>query len=53
MKKVEIVYFDAASGHRSAAVALERALRDEHPNWRIRAINVLDIFAGHRPFQRI
>jgi processive 1,2-diacylglycerol beta-glucosyltransferase len=52
-KQISIVYFDAGSGHRSAARALERALAGARPNWRIRMVNVTEVFAPHPRFHRI
>ena len=53
MKKVDIVFFDAGSGHRSAAKALERALLSARPDWRVRMVNVVDVFAPNKQFHRI
>lgn len=50
MKNLDIVFFDAASGHRSAAVALQKVLTSLHPNWNIRLINIVDIFNYHKRF---
>ena len=52
-KRISIVYFDAGSGHRSAARALERALVSARPNWRIHMVNVTEVFAPHARFHRI
>jgi glycosyl transferase family 28 len=51
MPSVDIVYFDAGSGHRSAARGLQVALQKLRPAWRVRAVNLLDLLAGHRLFQ--
>src|SRR4051812_44359234 len=53
MQPVDIVYFDAGSGHRSAAYALARALTMTQPQLRIRPINLLDIFAYDHRVHRI
>lgn len=50
MKNIDIVFFDAASGHRSAAVAVQKAVSDLHPHWKIRVINIVDIFDHHKSF---
>lgn len=50
MKKIDIVFFDAASGHRSAAIAIQKALTALHPDWRIRIVNITEIFDGHQSF---
>lgn len=52
MKRVDIVFFDAGSGHRSAARALERALATAQPGWRVRSVNYLDVIEGNRPWSR-
>ncbi|WP_170061127.1 glycosyltransferase [Spirosoma aerolatum] len=53
MKQVAIVYFDAASGHRSAAVGLKRALDSRYPDWSVRLINIVDLFDRHKRFGKI
>jgi hypothetical protein len=49
-KQIDIMYFDAASGHRSAAFALQKVLQVQRPDWQIRCINVVDIFDHHPCF---
>jgi processive 1,2-diacylglycerol beta-glucosyltransferase len=53
MKKVDIVYFDAGSGHRSSAKGLERAVSGARPDWRVRMVNIVDVFAPNKQFHRI
>lgn len=43
MKQVDIVYFEASSGHKSAAEALRFGLQTEHPDWNIRCVDLGDI----------
>lgn len=50
MKNLDIVFFDAGSGHRSAAVALQKVLSGLYPHWNVRAINIVDIFDHHKSF---
>ncbi|WP_247235221.1 glycosyltransferase [Telluribacter sp. SYSU D00476] len=52
-KNVAIVFFDAASGHRSSAVALEKAIRQRRPDWNARVVNITEVFDYHPPFGRI
>lgn len=52
-KKIDIIYFDAGSGHRSAAVGLQSALSNLRENWQIRTVNVVDVFDYHKRFGRI
>jgi processive 1,2-diacylglycerol beta-glucosyltransferase len=53
MKKIDIVYFDAGSGHRSAARGLERAVAADSPDWRVRTLNIVDVLAPNKQFHRI
>jgi processive 1,2-diacylglycerol beta-glucosyltransferase len=53
MKKVDIVYFDAGSGHRSSAKGLERAVAAASPDLRVRMLNIVDVFAPNKQFHRI
>ena len=53
LKRIDIVYFDAGSGHRSAAKGLERALAAARPDWSVRMVNVIDVFASNRQFHLI
>ncbi len=46
--KVAIVYFDAGSGHRSAAKGLQRALGNIRPNWRINSVNFTDLLRHNK-----
>ena len=48
-RRVDVVWFDAGSGHRSAAAALRHALTMAHPDWRVRCVDLLDVLAGHWP----
>ena len=50
MKRIDIVYFDAGSGHRSAAKGLERVLTAAHQDWGVRTVNVGEVFASSRQF---
>jgi UDP-N-acetylglucosamine:LPS N-acetylglucosamine transferase len=49
-QRVDIVSFQAGSGHVSAARALELALRACRPDWHVRVVDLLDVVAAHRPF---
>jgi hypothetical protein len=49
-KKIDILFFDAASGHRSSAMGLQQVLQQQQPNWLIRCVNVVDIFDRHPRF---
>lgn len=51
--RIAIVYFDAASGHRSAAAALQKVLQNRNPNCQVRMINITDIFDHHGVFGKV
>ncbi len=52
-KQVVILFFDAASGHRSAAVALKRVLNAACPTWQVRVVNIIDVFDRHHRLGRL
>ena len=43
MKRVDIIYFEASSGHKSAAEALRYGLLQENPDWEVRCVDLEDI----------
>lgn len=51
--RIAIVYFDAASGHRTAAAALQQVLQSRNPGCQVRMIDIADIFDHHRLFGKI
>ncbi|MCI0661271.1 MAG: hypothetical protein L0220_09385 [Acidobacteria bacterium] len=53
MKKIDIIYFDAGSGHRSSARGLEQAISAARPDWRVRMLNIVDVFAPNKQFHGI
>jgi hypothetical protein len=44
---VDIVFFDAGSGHRTAALSLQHAIHALRPQWRTRTVNLLDVISGN------
>lgn len=44
MTKLQIVYFDAGGGHRSAAQALDEVLRRQHRPWDVQLVNLDTLF---------
>ena len=53
MKTVDLVFFDAGGGHRSAANALCEIVRREERPWEMRMMNLQDILDGVDVFRRI
>jgi UDP-N-acetylglucosamine:LPS N-acetylglucosamine transferase len=43
MKSIDLVYFNAGGGHRSAAVALEMAIRELAFPWQVRLVNLFEV----------
>ena len=49
-KTIDLIYFDAGGGHRSAALALQSVIAGQGRNWRVRMVNLqkvldeLDVF---------
>ena len=52
-RRVDVVFFDAGSGHRSAARAIQKALQRERPGWDVRTLNVPDVIRHNRSFHWI
>jgi hypothetical protein len=53
IKHVDVVYFDAGSGHRSSARGLAAALTTLRPHWQVNVVNIVDIFAYNKRFHWI
>lgn len=45
--RVDVVYFEAGSGHRSAAMGLCKALERQPRGWRVRAVDAAAVFDHH------
>jgi len=43
MKTIDLVYINAGGGHRSAATALEMAIRDQARDWQVRLVNLFEV----------
>jgi hypothetical protein len=43
VKVIDLVYFNAGGGHRSAALALESVVRDQSRPWRVRLVNLFEV----------
>jgi len=43
MKTIDLVYFNAGGGHRSAAMALETVIRDLALPWEVRLVNLFEV----------
>ena len=52
MKTIDLVYFNAGGGHRSAARALEAVIRQQARPWQVRLINLFEILDPREIFRR-
>jgi UDP-N-acetylglucosamine:LPS N-acetylglucosamine transferase len=52
MKTIDLVYINAGGGHRAAAVALEMAIREQHPDWNVRLVNLFEVLDPQDLFHR-
>ncbi len=52
MTTIDLVYFNAGGGHRSAAVALDEVIRAQGLPWAVRLVNLFDVLDPRDVFQR-
>ncbi len=52
MTTIDLVYVNAGGGHRSAAVALETAIRGEYPDWQVRLVNLFEVLDPQDLFRK-
>jgi UDP-N-acetylglucosamine:LPS N-acetylglucosamine transferase len=52
MKTIQLVYFNAGGGHRSAALALEAVIRERGLPWQVELVNLLAILDPQDKFRR-
>ena len=52
MATIDLVYINAGGGHRSAAVALEMAIREQCPDWQVRLVNLFEVLDPQDVFRR-
>jgi UDP-N-acetylglucosamine:LPS N-acetylglucosamine transferase len=50
MKVIELVYFNAGGGHRSAALALDTVIRELALPWNVRLVNLFEVLDPHDVF---
>lgn len=53
MKRIDIIFFDVTSGHRTAAFALEKALIQQDSTLQIRVINFIEILEAQKALQAL
>jgi len=52
MKTIDLVYINAGGGHRSAAIALEMAIREQGRDWHVRLVNLFEVLDPQDVFRR-
>src|SRR5258708_6610405 len=52
MATIDLVYVNAGGGHRSAAVALEMAIREQCRDWQVRVVNLFEVLDPQDVFRR-
>jgi UDP-N-acetylglucosamine:LPS N-acetylglucosamine transferase len=52
MTTIDLVYINAGGGHRSAAVALEMAVREQYKDWQVRLVNLFEVLDPQDIFRR-
>jgi 1,2-diacylglycerol 3-beta-galactosyltransferase len=53
MKRVQIIFFDAGGGHRSAAAALEMVVRQQHRPWDVQLVNLQEALDSLDPMRKL
>ncbi|MDO8692711.1 MAG: glycosyltransferase [Sheuella sp.] len=51
-KKIDLIYFNAGGGHRSAATALQEAIRRENRPWDVRLVNLFEVLDPKGSFRK-
>lgn len=50
---VQLIYFNAGGGHRSAALALQEVIAQTHPDWSVSLVNLFEVIDSDRYYQRL
>jgi UDP-N-acetylglucosamine:LPS N-acetylglucosamine transferase len=52
-KTLELIYFNAGGGHRSAALALKEVIESKHSDWDVSLVNLFEVIDSERYFQKL
>jgi UDP-N-acetylglucosamine:LPS N-acetylglucosamine transferase len=52
LKTIDLIYINAGGGHRSAAIALEMAIREQGRDWHVRLVNLFEVLDPQDVFRR-
>ena len=50
---VQLIYFNAGGGHRSAALALQEVIAQIHPDWSVELVNLFEVIDSDRYYQKL
>ena len=50
---LELIYFNAGGGHRSAALALKEVIENKHSDWDVTLVNLFEVIDTERYFQKL
>jgi hypothetical protein len=50
---VQLIYFNAGGGHRSAALALQEVIAQKHPDWSVTLVNLFEVIDSDRYYQKL
>lgn len=52
-RAIQLIYFNAGGGHRSAAMALQEVMASSHPEWSITLINLFEVIDSEQYYQKL
>jgi UDP-N-acetylglucosamine:LPS N-acetylglucosamine transferase len=52
LKTIDLIYINAGGGHRSAAIALEKAIHEQGRDWHVRLVNLFEVLDPQDVFRR-
>ncbi len=52
-KNIHLIYFNAGGGHRASARALEAVLKNTHPHWNVRLVNLFEVLDSRQVYKRV
>ncbi|AFK61914.1 hypothetical protein TKWG_07475 [Advenella kashmirensis WT001] len=52
-KNIDLIYFNAGGGHRASARALEAVLKNSHPHWNVRLVNLFEVLDSRQVYKRV
>lgn len=52
-KQIQLIYFNAGGGHRSAALALKEVIEAKHSDWDVTLVNLFEVIDTERYFQKL